>query len=277
MAAIYIRYSDGQMTQRTEDEVRDLWLSGLIPGKAIYWKEGMVNWEPVATWLGERESSAPETITIDRPEYSFRVDPAGLTKVLQTLLWTNALVGILALTLDFWTVAQLQLGRTTLDQIGNDPIQRNLEAVQLLVGLFVLIAFLKWKFRAYKNIEGFGAEDLRYSPTWAVVYYFIPFVSLVRPVQVMSEIWRASENPQDWRQRKGSSIIIVWWALFLASGFAFEISQLPSILDPSQPTQWPWEASFAIISDFLSIPFSIVLYRLVTSIYLRQKKLVEQG
>jgi uncharacterized protein DUF4328 len=277
MAAIYLRYSDGQMTQRTEDEVRNLWTSGLIPRKAIYWKEGMVNWEPVVAWLGERESSVSEPETVEHQEYSFRVDPTRLTKVLQTLLWTNALVGVLAVVLDFWTVAQLQLGRTTLDQIGNDPIQRNLEAIQLLVGLFVLVAFLKWKFRAYKNIEGFGAENLRYSPIWAVVYYFIPFISLIRPVQIMSEIWRASENPRDWSQRKGSSLIIAWWTLFLASGFAFELSQFPAILDPTESTQWPWEAVFATTSDFLSIPFSIVLYRLVTSIYLSQKKLVERG
>jgi hypothetical protein len=275
MAAIYLRYSDGQMTQRTEEELRTLWTSGLIPGKAIYWKEGMLNWEPVSAWLGEREPAQPEPEPVEHRAYSFLVDPTGLTKVLQTLLWVNALVGILAVVLDLWTVAQLQMGRTTLEQIGNDPLQRNLESIQLLVGFFVLIAFLKWKFRAYKNIKGFGAENLRYSPGWAVAYYFIPFISLVRPAQVMSEIWKASENPRDWAQRKGSSLVVAWWTLFLVSGFAFELSQLPSMVNPSESLQWPWEAAFAIISDLLSIPFSIVLYRLVTGIYLHQKRLVE--
>ena len=37
----------------------------------------------------------------------------------------------------------------------------------------------------------------------------------VRPVQVMGEIWRASDDPRNWPRRPGSWVIVVWWTLFL--------------------------------------------------------------
>jgi hypothetical protein len=89
----------------------------------------------------------------------------------------------------------------------------------------------------------------------------------------MSEIWRASENPRDWSQRKGSSLVAAWWTLFLLYMVSFEISQL--VIDPSTLTQFPWTLGFSILSNLLSIPFSTVLYRLVTKIYVHQKNLVD--
>jgi hypothetical protein len=268
MGTIYLQYPDGQRTQRTEEELRTLWGSELIPRQTIYWKKGMTDWQPVSTWLGERESVANE----DHP-YNFIVEPTRLTKILQSFLWLNALMGLLAVILDTWSLVQLQFQRTTFEQIMNDPVRSTVGSVQWLVGFFIFIAFLKWTFYAYKNIQGFGAENLHYSPNWAVGYYFIPFVCWVRPVQVMSEIWRASENPRDWSQRKGSSLVAAWWTLFLLYMVSFEISQL--VIDPSTLTQFPWTLGFSILSNLLSIPFSTVLYRLVTKIYVHQKNLVD--
>ena len=54
MGSIYIRYPDGQMTQRTEEEARRFWSEGLMPNGTIYWQEGMQDWQPISEWLGER-------------------------------------------------------------------------------------------------------------------------------------------------------------------------------------------------------------------------------
>ena len=55
MDAIYLKYPDGQMTQRSEEEARRLWKEGLMPNGTIYWQEGMPEWKPV-TELARRIS-----------------------------------------------------------------------------------------------------------------------------------------------------------------------------------------------------------------------------
>ncbi len=206
MEAIYLRYPDGQMTQRSEEEARRLWKEGLMPSGTIYWQEGMPDWKPVVQWLGENpvipEEPVPGKPETENVSYHFLLDPAGLTKLLQRLLWLSVIVACVALVDDVVEFVQVQFGQLSPDQVANnDPIQVIVGLLQSGLGIVTGIAFLKWIYRAYKNIKGFGAEGLRFSPGWAVGYYFIPILSLIRPVQVMSEIWRASDDPGNWQAK----------------------------------------------------------------------------
>jgi hypothetical protein len=279
MDAIYLRYPDGQMTQRTEEEVRRLWMEGLMPSGTIYWQEGMPEWKPVTQWLGE------SPVTSERPvpgksengifSYHFLLDPAGLTRFLQRLLWISVVVACIALIDDAVEFVQVQVGQVSPDQVANnDPIQGIVGLLQSGLGIVTGITFLKWIYRAYKNIQGFGAEGLRFSPGWAVGYYFIPILSLIRPVQVMSEIWRASDDPRDWPRRPGSWLIASWWTLFLLYTGVTQVS-LEIAIQASTNDQWTLAAVLAILGDLFSIPLSIAALRLVTEVYRRQKALVK--
>ena len=175
----------------------------------------------------------------------------------------------LALIVDSEELVRVHFGQLTPDQLANDdPIQGVVGMLQAGLDFVTGIVFLKWVYRAYRNIQGFGAEGLRFSPGWAVGYYFVPILNLVRPVQVMSEIWRVSQDPQNWLQRRGSWLIGTWWALFLLCSIATHASlELAS-------DQWLLAAISAIAGDFFSVPLSIVVLRLITDIYNHQKKLV---
>jgi hypothetical protein len=279
MDAVYLKYPDGQMTQRSEEEARRLWKGGLMPSGTIYWQEGMPEWKPVTHWLGEYPA-ASETVPSGQPEagvlsYHFLLDPAGLTKLLQRLLWISVAIACIALIDDVVEFVQVQVGQMSPDQVAtNDPIQGVVGLLQSGLGIVTGITFLKWIYRAYKNIQGFGAEGLRFSPGWAVGYYFIPILSLIRPVQVMSEIWRASDDPRDWARRPGSWVIVVWWTLFLIYTGVTQIS-LEIALQASTSDQWTLAAVLAIAGDLFSIPLSIAALRLVTEVYRRQKALVD--
>jgi len=280
MDAIYLKYPDGQMTQRSEEEARRLWKGGLMPSGTIYWQEGMPEWKPVTLWLGEYPVA--ETVVEDKSEtgifsYQFLLDPTGLTKFLQRLLWISVAVACIALIDDVVEFVQVQMGQLTPDQVAtNDPIQGIIGLLQSGMGIVTGITFLKWIYRAYKNIQGFGAEGLRFSPGWAVGYYFIPILSLIRPVQVMSEIWRASDDPRNWPRRPGSWVIVSWWTLFLIYTGVTQVS-LEIALQASTNDQWTLAAVLAIAGDLFSIPLSIAALRLVTEVYRRQKALVEGG
>jgi hypothetical protein len=280
MDAIYLKYPDGQMTQRSEEEARRLWKGGLMPNGTIYWQEGMPEWKPVNLWLGEYPVA--ETVVPNKSEtgifsYQFLLDPTGLTKFLQRLLWISVAIACIALVDDVVEFVQVQVGQLTPDQVAtNDPIQGILGLLQSGLGIVTGITFLKWIYRAYKNIQGFGAEGLRFSPGWAVGYYFIPILSLIRPVQVMNEIWRASDDPRDWPRRPGSWVIVSWWTLFLIYTGVTQVS-LEIAIQASTNDQWTLAAVLAIAGDLFSIPLSIAALRLVTEVYRRQKALVEGG
>ncbi len=279
MVAIYLRYPDGQMTQRSEEETRRLWRDGLMPSETIYWQEGMPEWKPVTQWLGEFPFT-PEKSVPDKPEtgvfsYQFLLDPSGLTKFLQRLLWISVAVACIALVDDVVEFAQVQIGQESPSEVStNDPMQGIIGLLQSGVGILTGITFLKWIYRAYKNIQGFGAEGLRFSPGWAVGYYFIPILSLIRPVQVMNEIWRASDDPRNWPRRPGSWVIASWWTLFLLYTGVTQVS-LEIALQASTNDQWTLAAVLAIAGDLFSIPLSIAALQLVTEVYRRQKSLVE--
>jgi hypothetical protein len=279
MDAIYLRYPDGQMTQRSEQEARHLWKEGLMPSGTIYWQEGMPEWKPVTQWLGDypvaSEILATEEFEVPHYSYQFLLDPAGLTKFLQRLLWISVLIACVALVDDIAEFLQVQVGQLSPDQVAsNDPVQGFIGLLQSGLGILTGIIFLKWIYRSYKNIQGFGAQGLRFSPGWAVGYYFIPILSLIRPVQVMSEIWRASDDPRDWPKRPGSWLIASWWTLFLVYTGITQIS-LELAIQASTNEQWTLAAVLAILGDVFSIPLSLAALRLVTEIYRRQRTLVE--
>jgi hypothetical protein len=279
MDAIYLRYPDGQMTQRSEEEARRLWKEGLMPNGTIYWQEGMSEWKPVTNWLGEypvaTENEVPGKPETGAFSYHFLLDPAGLTKFLQRLLWISVAIACIALIDDVVEFVQVQVGQMSPDQVAtNDPIQGIVGLLQSGLGIVTGITFLKWIYRAYKNIQGFGAEGLRFSPGWAVGYYFIPILCLIRPVQVMGEIWRASDDPRNWSQRPGSWVVSSWWTLFLLY-YAVTQFSLGIAIQAATNDQWTLAAVLAIAGDFFSIPLSITALRLVTEVYRRQKALVE--
>jgi hypothetical protein len=278
MDGIYLKYPDGQMTQRSEEEARRLWKGGLMPSGTIYWQEGMPEWKPVTLWLGDYPVA--EAVVADKSElgilsYQFLLDPTRLTRFLQRLLWISVAIACIALIDDIVEFVQVQVGQLTPDQVAaNDPIQGIIGLLQSGLGIVTGITFLKWIYRAYKNIQGFGAEGLRFSPGWAVGYYFIPILSLIRPVQVMSEIWRASDDPRNWPKRPGSWLIVSWWTLFLIYTGVTQVS-LEIAIQASTNDQWTLAAMLAIAGDLFSIPLSIAALRLVTEVYRRQKALVE--
>ena len=60
-----------------------------------------------------------------------------------------------------------------------------------------------------------GASDMRFTPGWAIGWYCVPVACFWRPYQAMTEIWRASRNPSDWRGEPVSPLLRWWWILWL--------------------------------------------------------------
>ena len=96
-----------------------------------------------------------------------------------------------------------------------------------LVYLPTVVLFLMWMHRTTKNLRPLGSHGQRFSPAWAVGWWFVPIMWFFRPYQVMAEIWRGS-NPDlmpgvEWKNGAASPLLGWWWLLWLVSnllGFA---------------------------------------------------------
>jgi hypothetical protein len=90
------------------------------------------------------------------------------------------------------------------------------------------VTFLTWLYRVHKNLPALGGRELKYTPGWAIGWFFVPLLNLIRPLQVMREVWHGSDpaglerdlapdGPSTRNQLGTPARVGSWWALFLIS------------------------------------------------------------
>jgi Protein kinase domain/Domain of unknown function (DUF4328) len=166
------------------------------------------------------------------------------------------------------------------------PLANGVFAAEGVVLLVTAVLFLLWFRRAYRNLEALGARGLRFAGGWAIGAWFVPILSLVRPKQLLNDIWRASDpdlpvdNDGSWGRKPVPSVLTWWWLAFLASMIAraittesvhtlavvmtFGLASQP--LDQVQPT-----SGIQSLADLLSIVAGLLALRIVRLITGRQE------
>lgn len=123
------------------------------------------------------------------------------------------------------------------EMFDNDQRQRMLSILYTATGSFSFLFLLLWLYRAYCNLPALGVERPRFSPGWAVGYWFVPVLNLIRPCQVMVELAQGSDPRNTPSGRKSghrpgwNTLILVWWignVLGGAAGVMFVVSHAPS-------------------------------------------------
>lgn len=96
-----------------------------------------------------------------------------------------------------------------------------------MVRLGLVVVFLMWFFRCYKNLPALDGRSPRFSPAWAVICWFVPFINFIKPYQAMRDLWNESDPdnlPDDELFRveaPTSPVVIRWWGTFV---FAWIVS-----------------------------------------------------
>jgi len=150
--------------------------------------------------------------------------------------WTIALLAIV-IVVDafalFSDIREIQLMNRLID--GDFPSFDELDAsdnrqgaagaLELASLIAVVVAFLMWFSRAYKNLASLGASGFRFTPGWAVGAWFVPILNLWRPKQIANDIWRASdpsapaEQASAWREGAIPAVLTTWWIFWVISGY----------------------------------------------------------
>ena len=206
--------------------------------------------------------------------YAFVKNPRWLTRILLWLLYAYLFKTF------YFVISQPILNRITARPSMSDAVIDSVHffhvAVMLLSGivsLATLIVFCMWIHRAALNSRGFGAQGVKDTPGWSVGWYFIPIMNLFRPYQSMKQIWQVSADPMDWKNQKGSPILIVWWSFWT-------ILAVVSVIAPQFFTHVAMDRSPAF--EMISSIFTLGLYCgltisaiiLVSTIHRRQQALV---
>jgi hypothetical protein len=152
----------------------------------------------------------------------------------------------------------------------NDSRQLVLSLLELGVIASTGTLFLIWFYRAHRNLHSFGVEGLRYSPVWAVGGFFVPILNLVRPYQVMKEVWWGSDPGPDAGIRRGAPLLVWWWASYLLMNFTSMIAVQLMFHQDNSPAALRTMTQFDIGTSLLTIVAVIFAAGVVREITARQ-------
>jgi uncharacterized protein DUF4328 len=89
-----------------------------------------------------------------------------------------------------------------------------------LLYIGALVVFMCWVYRSVANLNALGSLNFM-KPSSAVWGFFIPFVNMVRPHQVMATVWSESQpavlNEFGYALRRRTTVVTSWWALVVIS------------------------------------------------------------
>lgn len=107
------------------------------------------------------------------------------------------------------------------DASSNDLRERIISILYTLAYIPCGILFICWFRRAYYNLH-LRTDYLRFDEGWAAGSWFVPFLNLVRPVQIMRELYEQTDailvrRVDGYTERTNKTLIGFWWALWIIS------------------------------------------------------------
>jgi|GEM_PF-1616307 len=146
----------------------------------------------------------------------------------------------------------------------------------VLASVVIQILLLIWIYRSVRNLLALGIQGMRYSPGWAVGWFFIPFANLIVPPLVLTEIWKASSpaaRPGDWRRGSLNLFVPLWWLCLL--GMSAALFLLPYFLkdasDPATTGDFSAMTTRLTVIGMLQIGWAVGLIGSVAGITSRQQ------
>lgn len=161
-------------------------------------------------------------------------DPTALAKWTRGVLYV-LLIGDIAMlvsaAMEYQLLSSYESGAFASDSseferlaVSNDLRQQVIGVAWFVVFCVAVVSFAKFIYRASHNLRSLGAADLRFTPGWAIGWYFIPFANLWKPYQAMKEIWNASSDPVSWKTNGSNPLLVWWWFFWITSNIVSQIS-----------------------------------------------------
>lgn len=268
----------------TEDDFRARVVAGEIKPDTHVWNASMPDWQRAQHVPGVFDAaphvvSPVEPVIAARPEVRPVLSLLGstATQVVLGLLIGSAVmhaIAVLSGLAEIGLLATIQEGGELDPQTANsnDSRQQAIAIVQLVLYLVTAGFFATWAYRAHQNLSLLAVPALKYTPGWAAGGFFIPFVNLVRPFQVIREVWKASDPALTgalWTTST-ANLVTGWWVSFLLMN---ALGQISSRLVGSTPTLDDLMAAgtASLLSDLVGVVAALLAFLMIRGISLRQR------
>lgn len=181
---------------------------------------------------------------------------------------------------DIWLISRVPNGSLDVYGIFEDPSGwSNWTAwgrfPVIIVWIVAGFLFLKWTYRANRNAHA-SASGLTTPPPWAVGWYFVPIALLWKPYKAMSETWRVSQDPANWKKLFTPDLLPQWWGAWIIGNIlgqaSFRIGMRANTVD-TLAIATGLEAGSAIVTVICGA-LAIQVVRTVTA---RQTALISQA
>ena len=148
------------------------------------------------------------------------VSTRGLGHALSGLLLVTAVAGWIAVGCDFAYAGLLRRAaagaaiaqgeRANVEWVGTILLSTQIALFTVTAGLF-----LCWLYLSRANLRAFGMRRMQYPRAWTIGGFLVPALNLIRPYQVVSEIWKASdpevEDAFGWKATETPALLSIWW------------------------------------------------------------------
>jgi acyl carrier protein len=110
----------------------------------------------------------------------------------------------------------------------NDNREQTIAGLYLIAYIISVITFILWFRRAYRNLHQM-TDNLSWSEGWAAGGWFVPFVNLYRPYQIMNEMYRKTKEILTKKKLVSSEklqtdVLGWWWTLWIVNGVLGQIA-----------------------------------------------------
>lgn len=218
-------------------------------------------------------------MTSEQTLYTFR-DQTRLAQWIKWVLYALVVMTVLSIisnSLELVFFSNLENGAFYSDEaafnaaVANDKRQAIVVYSSLGIYLFSAILIGRWIYFANENAHCLSEREMRFTPGWAVGWYFVPFANFWKPYQAMKEIWLTSFSLSDKQQLPGTeptshAIIIWWWSLWLATGILATIAERKASGLYVSLDAYRSATGLNILSDIFMIPLCFVLLNIIHQI-----------
>ena len=77
------------------------------------------------------------------------------------------------------------------------------------------IPVVAWIYQANVGARALGATGISFSPFASVIWFVVPVAYLWMPYRAVSQVWRASHDPEGWREARVPNHVRWWWGLWV--------------------------------------------------------------
>jgi hypothetical protein len=187
-----------------------------------------------------------------------------------TLIWIVMSLDIIAFISNYFQYDLLQTVAnggtvTSGEAVFNDIRQQIIGVVYGITYLVSGIVFIQWFRRAYFNLH-LRSSHLLYTDGWAAGSWFVPFLNLFRPFQIMKELYvetaRIFSKKGLSEEVSSTKFLGWWWALWLINNTVAQY-EFRTSLKAEIAAELSNVTIAGMIGNLISIPLAIITVKVV--------------